>query len=129
MKIIRLLFCLSVWCSAGLAGAQPTPSPAVPRHDRPYEVKELTRIPRIKSQVTPILPNSLVGVGGSATLSFVVTEKGTVAEVRLLKTTDHDVAQVMANALYQWKFLPGEINGVAVRTRMTIPMEIVARRP
>ena len=63
--------------------------------------------------------------GGSVQLEFVVNEAGKPVAFSIKSTTDEDLAVAVVQAVKQWRFLPAEANGVAVATKVLLPVNIV----
>ncbi len=63
--------------------------------------------------------------GGSVQLEFVVDETGKPAAFSVKSTSDTMLATAVVQAVKQWRFLPAKINGVAVATKVMLPVKIV----
>ena len=90
---------------------------------------ELSVRPRPFLQIAPTYPDDLRGTGvvGRATVLFVVDEKGNVINPEIESATNEAFAAAALDAIRQWKFLPGMVDGVAVKTRMRQPFSFTVR--
>ncbi|WP_414660910.1 energy transducer TonB [Horticoccus sp. 23ND18S-11] len=63
--------------------------------------------------------------GGAVFLEFVVDAAGKPAEFSIKSTTDELLATAVVKAVKQWRFLPAEIDGKAVATKVALPVRII----
>ena|SRR6185295_2146801 len=63
--------------------------------------------------------------GGSVKLEFVVDANGRPAEFSVKSATDDALATVVVEAVKKWRFLPAEVGGKPVATRVALPVKIV----
>lgn len=63
--------------------------------------------------------------GGSVQLEFVVDADGKPAEFSIKFASDDVLAKEVVKAVKQWRFLPAEIDGKPVATKVTLPVKIV----
>ena len=63
--------------------------------------------------------------GGFVELEFVVDANGKPAGFSIKSATDDVLAKVVVDAVKQWRFLPAEIDGKAVATKVALPVKIV----
>ena len=63
--------------------------------------------------------------GCSVQLEFVVDAEGKPAEFRIKSASDEMLATAVVQAVKQWRFLPAEINGKPVATKVGLPVKIV----
>jgi TonB family protein len=97
-----------------------------------YEVSQLTEKPRIASPMAAqraiqrAYPRTLQtrGVGGKVMLQFVLTEAGRVDEASIVvQASDNDELSAAArSAIANIEFVPGMVDGSAVRTRVVFPI-------
>ncbi len=89
-----------------------------------YDVSQLDRKPEAKVRTAPKYPAALraKGVEGEALVECVVKADGKVSGVALVTCTDKGFGEAAIDAVSQWRFRPGEKNGVAVATRLQIPV-------
>lgn len=84
-----------------------------------------TEPPRVLHTVNPDYPPWLARVdptGGEVVLRFVVTEKGQVEGVTVVRTPHRLLANAAIEALKQWRFKPGLKDGKPVATHMELPV-------
>lgn len=88
------------------------------------DVKELHVMPKALKQVAPMYPADMKGnsVQGEVLISFVVTETGDVVDFQPEEATHPSFALAAMDAVSQWKFAPGELNGAPVNVRLTQPL-------
>jgi protein TonB len=109
----------------------PAPAPAAPAVRRGDLVasSELDRQPQIENVVKPEYPPIArrMNIGGTVVLSVLVGETGRVEDVRVVRDTGRNVGlpQAAEKAVRQWTFLPGQKNGVAVKTWYAVPIPFV----
>ena len=63
--------------------------------------------------------------GGSVQLEFVVDAQGKPAEFTITSASDEVLATAVVKAVKQWRFLPAEVNGKPVATKVALPVKIV----
>jgi TonB family protein len=63
--------------------------------------------------------------GASVQLEFVVDATGKTAEFSIKSATDDVLAMAVVKAVKQWKFLPAEIDGKPIATKVALPVKIV----
>lgn len=112
-----------------LTASDQTPSSPLTRIDEMvFDLKYLNREPIQISQESPRYPAKLreAGIEGEAVLVFVVDKKGAVGKFLEIRATHEEFAASAAEAVKQWKFTPGKINGFPVNcaVRMTVPFRI-----
>lgn len=100
--------------------ASSTPAPRGPI----LPLAELDVRPTPTRQTPPAYPATLraFGINGQATMTFVVDAEGNVGDIQPTKSTHSAFESAAADALQQWKFQPGRKGGVAVNTRITVPI-------
>ncbi|MGH9443486.1 MAG: TonB family protein, partial [Thermoanaerobaculia bacterium] len=110
---------------------RPAPAPVVPAIRRGDLVasSELDRQPQIENVVKPEYPSIArrMNIGGTVVLSVLVGETGRVEDIRVVRDTGRSVGlpQAAEKAVRQWTFLPGQKNGVPVKTWYTVPIPFV----
>lgn len=62
------------------------------------------------------------GVGGTVVVQLVVNTDGTPADVAVLRSPDGRLGAAAVVAVRRTRFQPGRVDGVPVRTRMTVPV-------
>ena len=87
--------------------------------------------PKVKTRVDPIYSSVAMRakIQGSVTLQIVVMPDGTVGRARVVDSLDqtNGLDQNALDAVLQWTFEPGTLNGQAVPTLLTITMEFRVR--
>jgi RNA polymerase sigma factor (sigma-70 family) len=75
-------------------------------------------------QARPVFPLDLrrAGLGGEATIDFIVDAEGAVRNATVLKTTHPAIGESAVEAVSQWKFDPAQKDGRTVATHMQVPM-------
>jgi TonB family protein len=103
--------------------APPTPEPVDTA--RVYENKagEVDRLARKKSGTSPSYPSDRMrrlksGERVSVTLSFLVTEAGTVEDVEVTESAGSIIDEVVTKAVGSWKYDPATIRGTPVKVRI-----------
>jgi len=65
--------------------------------------------------------------GATVTLSMNVDEKGQPSNIRV-KGNDANLVRTLVPAVSQWQFAPAKKNGVAVPSKIVLPVELVEAR-
>lgn len=107
-------------------------APADAMAQQVYEIAELSEKPRIASPmaaqraIQSAYPGG--GVEGKVLLQFVVTESGKVdASSVEVQSADHSsLADAAKQAIRRIEFVPGQVNGAAVATRVVFPISFVS---
>jgi TonB family protein len=74
--------------------------------------------------VAPIgLPRAFEGV--TVTLSLTIDEMGRPHNIKVVSRGDQDLAPYLIAAISHWEFTPARRNGVAVATKVLMPIELV----
>jgi TonB family protein len=119
MKVVhKLVVLLSVGALSLVAASASTPEQAY--------VESCRKEPGVPVPVTVVSPS--VGPeynGGSVQLEFVVDAEGKPAEFSIKSASDDVLATAVVKAVKQWRFLPAEINGKPVATKVALPVKIV----
>lgn len=91
---------------------------------RVLEMELLDTAPKPIRQVAPRYPDELArsGVQGRVELSFVVDREGKVRDVSVALSSNPAFEAPAMEAIAQWEFEPGAIDGRPVETRMRLPM-------
>ena len=66
--------------------------------------------------------------GETITLSLTVDETGQPHDVQLTRGSDENLTKQLLPAVAQWKFTPAKKNGVPVRARVMLPVQLVNGR-
>ena len=92
--------------------------------DRIVPLRELDERPVPIKMVQPELGYEATRTGGSATISLVVDRDGTPKDLKVESATDATFANRCMDAAAQWRFKPGTVKGVPVRTRVSVPFNL-----
>jgi TonB family protein len=80
-------------------------------------------IPVPVAVVAPRVPAGLIG--SEADVEFTVTASGKPSAISIRSSTDPEFATAVIDAVKQWKFAPAQKDGVAVDTKVVLPIKIV----
>ena len=119
MKVARILVIL---LSVGLL--RMVASAATP--DEQAYLESCRKDPGVPVPVAVVSPT--VGAefhGGLVQLEFVVDANGKPAGFSIKSATDDVLAKVVVDAVKQWRFLPAEVDGKPVATKVALPVKIV----
>lgn len=88
-------------------------------------VEPSSKAPVATKRVVPVHPEELYKklINGRAIVELLVSETGTVQEVKIVSASLPEFGQAAADAVRQWEFQPGEKNGLPVAVRLQIPFE------
>jgi len=88
------------------------------------EISAVSDWPELKKEVRPSTPMILEAKGwmGEATVGFVVDERGIPRDVHLIKSTERKCGARAMDAVRQWRFSPGRLNGQVVRVALEVPI-------
>jgi len=92
--------------------------------DRIVPLRELDEKPVQIKMVKPVLGYDLTRTGGNALISFIVDRDGTPKDIKVESTSDSDFGRRCVEAVMQWRFRPGSIKGVPVKTRVSLPIKL-----
>jgi protein TonB len=89
-----------------------------------FDLASLDQRPVPRLQARPAYPLSLrrAGVGGDVVVEFVVDADGNVRDAFAIRSSHREFEIEAINAVLKWKFRPGKKGGVAVATRMRVPI-------
>jgi len=90
-----------------------------------YLPDQLSKKPVAKEQVAPRYPQDMAQwrVKGQVEIVFIISEKGVPEEVQVATATNQSFGAAAATAVKQWRFKPGQKDGVAVRTAILQRLE------
>lgn len=96
----------------------------IPGVDTVVDFTKLDKRPQARVQVAPIYPTEakMRGIEGQVLVGFTVDVAGRVMAPYVIECSDHAFAQPALLAVSKWRFMPGLINGRAVRFRMAVPI-------
>jgi len=92
--------------------------------DRIVTLKELDERPVAIKTVNPVIGSDMGRNGGSATISLTVDRDGTPKDLKVESASEPEFGKRCLAAVAQWRFKPGTINGVPVRTRVSVPFNL-----
>ncbi len=119
MKAVKkLVVLLSVGALLSVAASATTP-------EQTY-LDTCNKDPGVPVPITVVSPS--VGSeynGASVLIEFMVDAAGKPAEFSIKSATDDVLATAVVKAVKQWRFLPAEIDGKAVATKVSLPVRIV----
>jgi len=102
------------------------PSTRTPSREGRGPVSARGLVVRVRGR--PEYPKLLVGPGvrGSAVAECIVGEDGVITSATVVSATHQLFGDSARNAVMQWKFLPGRLNGQPVATifRLTVTFEV-----
>jgi TonB family protein len=81
----------------------------------------------LKTPVPMTVVSPAVGsqyIGATVRLEFVVDALGKTVESSITSTPDDVLATAVVKAVKQWRFLPAEIDGKTVATKVALPVRI-----
>lgn len=92
------------------------------------EVKEPVQIVRVEPQYPKVarMHSSVMLHGGVCTLEAIITKKGDVESVRVLRSLDPLLDNAAIRAVQQWKYKPATLEGKPVAVYLTL--EVAVRR-
>jgi TonB family protein len=92
--------------------------------DRIVPLRELDEKPVQIKMVKPVLGYDQERSGGNVLISFVVDRDGTPKDIKVESSSDSEFARRCVEAVMQWRFKPGSIKGVPVKTRVSLPIKL-----
>jgi len=92
--------------------------------DRIVPIKELDERPVPIKQVQPTLGYETGRTGGNAVISLTVDRDGSPTDLKVESATTVEFGKSCMDAAAKWRFKPGTINGVPVRTRVNVPFSL-----
>lgn len=89
-----------------------------------FDLASLDQIPVARFQARPVYPSEMrrAGVNGQVIVGFIVDAQGNVRDAQSVRSTHRDFETAAIEAVMKWKFRPGKKGGVAVNTRMQVPI-------
>lgn len=100
------------------------------RGERIYdEADEGLTLPTVIASVKPWYSEGAMRalIQGVVGISGIVESDGSVTDVEVLQSLDHDLDQQAIDAAYRWRFRPGTMDGRPVPVRVTIDMSFTLR--
>lgn len=89
-----------------------------------FDLSSLDQRPVPRFQARPAYPTEMrrAGVNGDVVVEFVVDADGNVRDAFAVRSSHREFEAEAINAVLKWKFRPGKKGGVAVATRMRVPI-------
>jgi TonB family protein len=92
--------------------------------DRIVSIRELDERPVAIKTVQPEVGYDAGRNGGSALISLVVDRDGTPKDLKVESASEAEFGKRCLAAAAQWRFRPGTIKGVPVKTRVSLPFKL-----
>lgn len=100
-----------------------------PAGEKVYRVGGDVKPPRVLSRVEPRYPQVMIHARKNATVRIrcIVDRHGAVREIEVLSSTFPIFNDAAVEAMRQWRFAPGSLNGIAVDTvfELTVNFQVV----
>jgi periplasmic protein TonB len=89
-----------------------------------FDISKLDQIPEPIYRPQPVYPYEMrkQGVSGQVVIQFIVERDGSVSSAFVISSSNHDFEQSALDGVSRWRFRAGRRNGLAVRTRMEVPV-------
>ena len=122
-----VLSCIVLFAGCATAssiGLKPVERSIPPTPAGVYDIAQVTIQPRATRQGAPRYPFELrrANVEGEATIYFIVTRSGEVAQALAVKATDERFGEAAREAIAKWRFEPASVNGQPVNCAMMVPI-------
>lgn len=89
--------------------------------DRVRKPSELDELPEPIEMVEPAMPHEAKDVGKSVVISVTIDENGYPSDPYVRETYSAEASRACMDAVMEWRFKPGLIEGRPVKTRVAIP--------
>ncbi len=85
-----------------------------------------SKAPGVPVPVAVVSPSDVSAkyVGAKVELAFTVDAKGTPTGFSVMSSPDDAIAKVITDAVSKWRFSPAQKNGIAVATKVVLPVRI-----
>jgi TonB family protein len=125
MKIPAVSVCLVAMMAAGLAAQ----SPALAKKEPVYKPGPGITTPVVLRETKPAYTRAAMEakIQGTVPLQCVVTPKGTVRDVKVVRSLDPGLDAEAIKAAEQWTFTPGKKDGKAVAVQVDLEMTFTLR--
>lgn len=89
-----------------------------------HSLKDVDEQPSPIKRIPPRYPQKwrAAKLEGAAKVWFIVDKEGNPIQVQVEEATNWDFAKAALDAIKQWEFTPGKINGEPVNTQITLPL-------
>jgi protein TonB len=127
MSIPAVSFCLAAMLATGPAAQ----SPDVAKKETVYKPGPGITAPVVVKEVRPAYTKAAMDakIQGTVPLQCVVTAKGTIRDVKVLRSLDPGLDAEAVKAVEQWIFKPGKKGGKAVAVLVELEMTFTLRAP
>lgn len=104
--------------------AEPDPPP--PTGSEPFRVGGDVKAPVIQHRVEPVIPEAArqARISGIVIIEAVIDKEGRVADAKVLKPLPFGLDRAALEAIKQWTFMPGTLNGEAVDVIFNLTVNI-----
>ena len=94
-----------------------------------YSPNELTKKPSIINLVKPHYPEKAksLGIEGKVILEVDIDENGVIKSIKIIKSVGYGLDESAIETVKQYKFSPGEINGIKVPVKILLPINFQLR--
>jgi hypothetical protein len=92
--------------------------------DRIAHLTDLDERPSPTKTVDPSVSYQLEKSGGTATISLTIDRDGMPKDLKIDAASDPDFGRRCLASAAQWRFKPGKIKGVPVKTRVSLPFNL-----
>lgn len=98
--------------------------------DRTYTLREGVVAPVIIQRVEPVYPALLqrMGMSGVVRIECVISRSGQLTDIRVVHSTHQLFSESALDAVSQWTFQPGTLDGRPVATRFDFTVNFAVRR-
>lgn len=101
------------------------PLAAFAKSDEETYIETSPRGPGIPVPITVVSPDIAPGhAGAKVSLKFTVDATGTPTHFKVVSSTNPAVTGAVVDAVKKWRFKPAERNGVAVATKVSLPVHV-----
>ncbi|MDA0350518.1 MAG: M56 family metallopeptidase [Verrucomicrobia bacterium] len=125
-KSAIILTCLSLFGGSMVAFAETSPI----EENRIYDISELDAPPAPTIRTAPVYPTKMKeeGVEGTVITLFVIDEYGNVTNPLVVNSSNSAFNGSAMDAVSQWKFEPGKVDGEPVRVRVRLPIKYTLQK-
>ncbi|HUJ42933.1 MAG TPA: TonB family protein [Opitutaceae bacterium] len=92
--------------------------------DRIARIADLDERPEPIKTVEPSVNQYQVREGGKVTIALTIDRDGVPKDLKVEQASNADLGRRCLEAVAQWRFKPGKIRGVPVKTRVSLPFNI-----
>jgi TonB family protein len=127
MKTIVSCLCLTVLLAAGLAAQ----APDLAKKEPVYKPGPGITAPVVVKETKPAYTRAAMDakIQGVVPLQCIVTAKGKVRDVKVVRSLDPGLDEEAVKAIEKWTFTPGKKDGKAVAVQVEVEMTFSLRGP